>query len=311
MAWTYYSSADAGAPTLNGTVGALITVLDAILINGYGAKPAAGWTKPFSGTNAAAYRINGSFTNYYFRVDDNAPGAAGAREARVTMYETMSDVNTGTNASTNRYVRKSGTLDATARTWKAVADEVTLIFFCSFDNSADYNGTYIGQFYSYMPNDQHGVTIIARTSENQSAYTPNIEQVLRLATTAEAGTTVAKSVNGITPNVNGFKTCGLYRNDDSQRSRGPYTLPNAADGSLVLTPLYISNVEGADKTLRGRVRGLWIPLHSNLDSVFAINDTWSGTGDLAGKSFVYAGSAASVGAGGFIVLETSNTVPKN
>lgn len=311
MAWTFYTSADAGAPTLNGTVGSLIGLLDAILVNGYGAKPAAGWTKPYSGTNAAAYRINGSYTNYYFRVDDNAPGTGGAREARVSMYETMSDVNTGTDGSGNRYIRKSNTLDATARTWRAVADEVTFVLFCSFDNTNDFSGTYLGQMYSYVPNDQHGVMMSARGSENVSSYTPNYETLLRFTATLEAGTLVAKSVNGITPNVNSTKACGLYLHDASSRSRGVYQLPNAADGSLIVTPVYVYNAEGSDRTLRGRLRGVWVPLHSNLDSVFAIMDTWSGTGDLAGKTFVYAGNVPSATVGGFAVLETSDTVPKN
>ena len=56
MGVTVYRFDDAGAPTLSAAAGALISVLDACLVNGYGAKPAAGWTKAFSGTNQAAYR---------------------------------------------------------------------------------------------------------------------------------------------------------------------------------------------------------------------------------------------------------------
>jgi predicted chitinase len=42
--WTEYMSTDAGAPVLDGNAGSMNTVLRAILVNGYGAKPAAGWT---------------------------------------------------------------------------------------------------------------------------------------------------------------------------------------------------------------------------------------------------------------------------
>ena len=42
MPWTVYRSDDAGAPNLTGAAGSLIAILDAVLVNGYGAKPAAG-----------------------------------------------------------------------------------------------------------------------------------------------------------------------------------------------------------------------------------------------------------------------------
>lgn len=51
-----------------------------------------GWTRPFSGTNVAAYQQGGaSVTNRYLRVVDDVLGRFNARG-----YEAMSDVNTGT-----------------------------------------------------------------------------------------------------------------------------------------------------------------------------------------------------------------------
>ena len=60
MAFTIYRASDAGAPTLNGQAGSLITVLNYILVGGqpnlitgsgnnvagiaYGTTPSAGWT---------------------------------------------------------------------------------------------------------------------------------------------------------------------------------------------------------------------------------------------------------------------------
>lgn len=86
-----YHSTDSSAPVLSGQVGALIGVLDAILVNGYGSKAAVGWTKAFSGTNMAAYKQSAGSNQLYLRVDDT-----NATDARVVGYETMSDVNTGT-----------------------------------------------------------------------------------------------------------------------------------------------------------------------------------------------------------------------
>jgi hypothetical protein len=46
---------DASAPTLTSTdLNSIFDVLDACLVNGYGAKASLGWTKPFSGTGKAA-----------------------------------------------------------------------------------------------------------------------------------------------------------------------------------------------------------------------------------------------------------------
>lgn len=64
MGVTVYRFDDAGAPTLSAAAGALISVLDACLVNGYGAKPAAGWTKAFSDTNQAAYRQGAGSTGW-------------------------------------------------------------------------------------------------------------------------------------------------------------------------------------------------------------------------------------------------------
>lgn len=85
-----YLSSDASAPTWASGTGGLIAFLDAVLVNGYGSKPAAGWTKVFTGTNKAVYRSGATGNRFYLRVN-NTSGTATLRA-----YETMSDVDTGT-----------------------------------------------------------------------------------------------------------------------------------------------------------------------------------------------------------------------
>jgi hypothetical protein len=125
MSVYFYKSTDAGAPTLNGTAGSLISVLDACLVNGYGSKSAAGWTKEYSGTNLAAYRMStvSPATGMYLRVDDT-----GTTNGRIVGYESMSDVNTGTGpfptsvqVSGGLYVYKSTSSDSVARPWAIIA----------------------------------------------------------------------------------------------------------------------------------------------------------------------------------------------
>lgn len=74
-----YSSKDASAPTLNESSGSLITLLDACLVNGYGAKTAAGWAKSYSNsTTGAAYRAPAG-NRHYLMVDDSGGALSRAR----------------------------------------------------------------------------------------------------------------------------------------------------------------------------------------------------------------------------------------
>ena len=76
--FTIYRSADANAPVLNGLAGSLITVLDAILVNGYGTQPSASWTKSFSsGSYYAAYKQGSGSNGCYMWVQDTGSVASG------------------------------------------------------------------------------------------------------------------------------------------------------------------------------------------------------------------------------------------
>ena len=85
-----------------------------------------GWSKPFSGTNLAAYKATGpTALGMYLRVDDS-----GTTVARVAGYESMSDINTGTGpfptaaqVSGGGYWEKAGAAGSTARNWIVVGDE--------------------------------------------------------------------------------------------------------------------------------------------------------------------------------------------
>ncbi|WP_341674944.1 hypothetical protein [Niveibacterium sp. SC-1] len=199
-----FHSAMPGAPVLSGTAGALIAILDACLVNGFGLKsvdsivvaagiatvsipsghifekdscitvagatPAglngekkvlsatattltfdatgiangaatgtltavltpAGFTKLFSGTNLAAYKSsNPAASGGVLRVDDTA-----TQSARLTGYESMSDVNTGVGktptdvqVSGGLYWPKSSAASAAARDWMVIADDRTFYVF--------------------------------------------------------------------------------------------------------------------------------------------------------------------------------------
>lgn len=90
-----------------------------------------GWTKPYSGTNKAAYLPKSQYVQSYLRVQDDSstPTSASGRWAKLRGYESMSDVDTGTGLfptaaqSTNGLsLVKSSTSDSTARAWVLVGD---------------------------------------------------------------------------------------------------------------------------------------------------------------------------------------------
>lgn len=76
---TIYRSSDASAPQMTSVAGSLISVLDAVLVNGYGAKGAAGWAKTVlnASTNEVAYTqgaATGKAQRLLYIKDDNTWG---------------------------------------------------------------------------------------------------------------------------------------------------------------------------------------------------------------------------------------------
>lgn len=185
-----YKSTDAGAPVLTGAVGSLIALLDACLVNGYGAKAAAGWTKPFAVANKGAYKQDTAASNnpggMYLYVADDASSAGGAREARCSGYEVMTAITpTGTgqfplNGQAGSIaggfvgIRKSNTADAVARAWVLVGNGQSFYLFIeSGDQPAPIGvtGFFFGDIKSYKANDQYAVSIIGRNAENSANST--------------------------------------------------------------------------------------------------------------------------------------------
>jgi len=181
MATTLYRSTDGSAPTMSGTAGDLIAVLDACLVNGYGAKAAAGWTKVFSGTNKAVYQAPAG-TQFYLRVlDDGSDGTNGARVASVRGYESMSDVDTGTGdyptvaqQADGLFFAKSSTADAATRPWAVVADSKRVIIlgaYISGDTNEQYKHVFFGDLISTAPGDSYCSSIFGATTSANAVST--------------------------------------------------------------------------------------------------------------------------------------------
>lgn len=335
MTVTAYYSTDASAPTLTGATGSLVALLDAILVNGYGAKAAAGWTIAYTGTSKRDYKQGTGSNGYYLDVDDSGPGTGSYREARLRGYETMSALGAGTQAfptagQSNFGVvcRKSNTADSTARPWYAVADATC---FHLFVDTGDYtNPSYsmavsFGDIFSYKSGDIYNTVIIGRGAENtnnqayealgtlcfsshildgtlQSVYGGVGHYIDRIWTGTGSSVPFNKFSSQMAGAASGNSAVGPCGGNSC-----PIPYPNGPDAALELAPIWV----GHSYAVRGYLKGLWAPCHYR---PCAHGDTFSGTGNMSGKSFLALniwGNASSINSfsnnDGQIIVETSNT----
>lgn len=312
--FTIYQSSDASAPVLSGTVGSLVAVLDACLVTGYGAKAGAGWTKPFTGTDKAAFRNSTGGTGFYLRVQDDGPGVGTAKEARITGYESMSDVDTGSAPFPTAaqgvggiamvVARKSASADATPRDWIVVADAYTFYFFARTEASVSWVAFAFGDFYSIKTTaDAYRCMIIGRQTENSSSGSVDGLDDLTSISSATAASFIARTSAGtggsITMSKHGDATKG-----SATLLSGNVVYPNTPDSGLYLSPVWIC--ESSTSIVRGRMRGFYQILHPI--SSFGDADTFSGANSYSGKTFLILKQSGNVG---IYTLETSATVETN
>lgn len=322
MTVVVYKSTDTSAPTLNGTAGSLITVLDAILVNGYGSQAAAGWAKEFSGTNKAAYRA-ATGNRMRLRVDDT-----GTQEARCIGYETMSDVDTGTGLfpttvqlSGGMFMRKSNSADSTARPWICYAS-TTVFYFFSFaaqtviGSTASTDGQiFFGDFDSYLSGDVFNTMICGGSATGSVSSMGAQAASVTSGSTAVSGTTglyAARAFTQIGTAIKlGRKSRSMFEANDVTLSRGSSLngsiYPDPIVGGLLMSPIDLWEETSAGPvnnfSRRGKLKGMWGHHHAQIPGAHL--DTFSGTGSLTGRTFQMV-TAYSGGATGRLILETSN-----
>lgn len=298
-----YKSSDASAPVLQNTAGSLIALLDACLVNGYGAKTAAGWTKAFTGTNLAAYKTAAGTNQRLLRVNDTNTDYAELRG-----YETMTGISTGTNQFPSNaqmldsrhykyYTGSSG-----ARDWVVVANEkfVHIYNITYVESPGQYPSySYFGDFISYKASDVYN-TVLAVSSDasqtNQYALQVEYSSLSSLGT----GKWLCRKYDQLGSSWQFGTHCDYIIGSSSMGNSGlPY--PHPVDGGLWMSRCYIHEYVTVG-VIHGEVPGLWNPAHQ---TPFANFDTFSGSGALAGKTFIglRGGSSGNLS----FAIETSDT----
>jgi hypothetical protein len=346
-----FHSGQNGAPVLNGTVGTLVALLDACLVNGWGlftpdsitfsagvatvnyaaghnrvtgdivlvagatqaayngeqkitvtsatqftfpvtgspATPAtgtitikvapAGWVKQFSGTDKAAYKSgNPAATGLLLRVDDTGSGTGSYREAIVYGCESMTDVDTfsarfptAAQHTKGLFWRKSYNLNATATTWRLVADDRYFYFFPygNAQQASIYVSAYgyaFGDIVSDLSGDAYHSMISGSITENTSGYPcqqTSFHSLFQSANAAVSGMFMARAYTQVGSAVNVFWT------GDQQSVNGTTVVQIGNTGSGYDYPypignrLLISAIQAVNPTkiLRGVPPGLYQPLH--------------------------------------------------
>ena len=304
---TIYSSADSGAPVLKNTAGALANVLDKCLVTGYGSKAAAGWTKPFTGTNKAVFRAGGSGVRHYLRIDDTSSG-----EARFRAFSDMTDVDTGNG--TSGYPTPGQQVNGVViyknnpmMNWIVVAENNAFYLFAFYttglgNNSSpsSYSGycfnLFFGRFKSYIASDSDNWAIFGDGS-NPASSNYTFAALNSMLSGSQSNHYMSADYVGATKSV-AFGKGGMTTSATEYWGRGGYTYPYSIGGTLTAQkdiPI-IETISGGS-LIRGVLPGIIMPT-CNLTGANRTFDTFSGSGDDSGKTFIilpFNGSGQSVG----------------
>lgn len=253
-----------------------------------------GWEKVFSKTNVAVYRpTDPAGTRPYLRVDDT-----GTTTARVTMYESMTDVDTGFNMApalatiAGGYYWWKRTAAGAAGVQYALVGDGQGVFVGIMPNQASgsmgvngFNVCYAGDLKSYRSGDAYcglltGGNTLATTLGNSSVYGNVFTQ--DTATTR----TVMRRANGIGSAQTCERTAYGGTISGNNGSFGP--APAAVDNGLYMTPIVVSDGGPfATNGPRGDLPGALCSIQTAVVSLFGYGiGQVQGTGDYADKTLL-------------------------
>jgi len=229
------------------------------------------------------------------------PGSGYASVA-CTGYETMSDVDTGTNpypvvgAVTFTYMAPSSGI---ALPWTVVADDRTFYFYNHNPSDSDYRGGAFGDGYSYQSSGLYR-TFLGATGYVRGTALPDPG--------ADTWFTPRNHLGVYNATDRPLSLIGDTAKGVSGLLKGTVPYPHGPDNKIWLAPLEL--VDHLTPAIRMRLRGMWHWLHDT--AAVADADVFDGVGDMVGKNFlivrnVFDGSAYRH----VVVHETSSTWDTN
>jgi hypothetical protein len=301
---TIYRSTDSGAPVLSGSLGALVGVLDACLVNGYGSKSPAGWSIAFTDTDKRVYRPPAGTPRHYFYVKDDY-----TVRAIIQAYKLATGVGVGEGLypTVSCGMVKSDSANTSIRHWLVAADDRSLIVLVNLANEAatTFRGCLhlFGEFLSLKANDQWR-SYCGGDNFGGSILAPNRGGVLY----------VARNHTGmgspVPMNISGHMGYGqhVYASSSDWLSAN-WPIPNPADGKIHMSRVIIdqspyTGTPAGSAGLRGYVRGLWGVEHTGFSTSLSDLTDVDGEGVYAGRNFLMV-QVRSVYKTAFLALETT------
>lgn len=273
-----YQSTDTNAPTWDGLVGSAKTVIVQCLVTGYTGKDPAGWTMPFEDGNTFVLRNSvASGSGAYFRFDDSVGNVV-----RLRGYSAMTDENTGDDPTPTVdqkvdgcELTKSTSSDSTARDWIIVADDRTV-----WISTQDRNFYGWGDHDSNVPGDGFAWFIAGDNNRGSGASVGNSDimqqGVTRLATPTSSAhglflprgyNQTAGAIQWSVPNLSNGRSPADNSTPGTLQSLGGNGAPMVDPGPGTSLRHFMPAFVGSEGTIRGVLRGLYVPLNNLVDNV--------------------------------------------
>lgn len=250
----------------------------------------AGWTKAFAGTNVAVYKSSDvSAVAGFLRVDD-----AGTTHARVRMFKSMTDANTGTDptpldtqVSGGGYWLKSMDSNTATRGWHFAADHKAFYIAVAQQNGnayLDLTAAFGDMLYEKSP-DTYGGMLSCMTSAGTGSPGNNFTwQYNDLQTySASACSFFSRAYHGIGGPVysrRGYNTLNNANGFQAGTSGPPF--PSPTNGAVFLSQYKL--IEHANGVPRATAPGIF-GCPQNCSGIFAPLDPITGVEDFAGRVF--------------------------
>ncbi len=241
----------------------------------------AGWGKPFSDTNKAAYQsLDPASTQLYLRVDDSF-----GRYAQLRGYEHMTGIDAGTGlfptvalVAAGLSWAKSNEANANAKTWAFFADGSMLYIYQATYGTTNPTLGAFGDLVSFVPGDRYHC-VLAGSAVSTNTSSPGNQAAL-LIPSSPAGCYVARAGNQITLST------GWNRTGVSYQHAGPRVLGNNVvaplGGEILLrTPIFATDGASQNTAIRGYLPGLIEPLHAAFTGTATV--PFDGEGALLGR----------------------------
>ena len=279
--------------------------------------PVGQWEIAHTATGKRVYRSTDALGNrFFYRVDDSSTGAA-ARTARVRAYESMTDIDTGTNPAPNDsqmsgggYWGKSSMANATASGYYIFADS-RFILYCpqvGRSQSATFTGAFSWGMGDYTPLSNVDVFSSGVSVGNSGAYGDGVFAnaggvgVGPTSYDSGAGTYLMRAHSGLggavlvqsnRPEVGSAQ--GLTSEHVLSGADGVFgAAPSSVTGDVLVTRRILTAHDSLSP--RCAVPGyLYIP-QSNALSILPIGSTVPGTGPYAGRTLLSIPLASTHGA---------------